>query len=166
MVITKISRTEKRVPICFEKQATKKSQPEEHVLSCREAPLPSFDSALQALIPFVAEICQLPDIEDRTKIKGVSLSTKNDVLFAIITASIATTGAPGPFTINTPRLPESSDNNFNLGQKCATAIAKLVEEAGKYVRGERMQGELLGAKDEPVSAEEEAENNKKGPKLL
>lgn len=160
MQITKVSRTDKRVKIHYSKRATKKSQPEEIELECREAPLPSFDKALQALAPYVCDICELDDVVARITVKGVSLSTKDDLMYAIITACVTTKNAPGPFTLNTPRLPESSDDSFNLGTKCATAINKVVDEAGKYVKGERAQGILLGESEEDDADPEDEDQQK------
>lgn len=144
MIISKISRTTKRVKIVYSINATKKSAPEEHELSCREMPKPSFDKALADLIPHVQDICALGDVEaKRFTVKGVSLKRKDDVLYASICASITSGGAPGPFTLNTPVLPEESEDSFKLSSKCATALEKLVQEAAAYVKGDRMQGVLL-----------------------
>ena len=79
-----------------------------------------------------------------------------DVLGAVITATKALTSAPGPLVLNTPHLPadpysESGGGVPLLAPETVRRIETLMEQARRYIAGERAQGSLFTENASPSS---------------
>ena len=83
------------------------------------------------------------DLETRS----VSLSYKNDVMAATITAMKPLRHSNAPLVISTPHkaselIGEGGDESNCLTSDCVAAINAVIREARNYVNGERAQGSL------------------------
>lgn len=116
-------------------------------LAERDNPLPSFNAAVDALAPLVATICHLPTeyvqggcrvvgftIEEQAGADAVSILVKKQIL-----------DAPKEFAFKTPaRLlahpSEPGTYSPPLSVADAAVVYTAIDEAKRYIRGERAQG--------------------------
>lgn len=106
-----------------------------------EPALPSFAEAMQALIPFVLEICALPkDYSKDMEVKSVTFSEQQK-RFACTISAVKKVNSKSPFNIHTPitsEAPEGAkDGSIYLSDECLEALDKLEAECIKYLKGER-----------------------------
>ena len=117
---------------------------------CRETPHPEFIAALQALVPDVPPMCELPDswYKGKMKILGITLSHKDGVISATISAVITLLNKR-VISLNTPHLSTMGKDGETLPAGCEDRIKALVDETEKYLEGVRAQLEMFGEKGGP-----------------
>jgi len=131
-----------------------------------DKPLPSLYKAMDALIPLVLETLQLPKSYAGKKptegdkepgfplrITGLYITVKGESRLAMITA-VKTIDTPAPFNITVPARymdPPTKEGAVSVpySDKHIALIEEVLEEAEKYLRGERAQGTL------PLESEEQ-----------
>ena len=119
---------------------------EEHSASYKDNPLPSFGPSLDALAPLVCELCELPrDYIAGLTVSGLTLCESGKVECVTIVAKKEIAGNSRPFNIATPLIPidqpeEGEGSHLTIAQ--AILVETAVEEARKYIRGERSQGQM------------------------
>jgi hypothetical protein len=154
-LITKIKSSKGRIFIAYsDKSGTNE---DEFTLNCLDEPLDSFRKAMADLKPHVQEWLEIeqPEWCEDLVIKGVSFSWTDGIMGAVITCEKPLTYAQSPLNLNTPHKPQHpySDGDdealeYCLKDECVFALEKLIEEAKKYINGERAQGQLFGGDDE------------------
>lgn len=162
--IRKIRRSAKKLSFVF------LNGEEEHSASYKDNPLPTFGSALDALSPLVCELCELPkDYAVGLTVSGLTLAESGKVECVTIVAKKEIKGNSRPFNIATPLIPidqpeEGDGAHLTIAQ--AILVETAVEEARKYIRGERAQGQMkLAAENEEEEAGGESEDDGKLVKL-
>ena len=159
MIITKIRTSGKKVSLEWAHPGNEESQPEVHTMTCRDEPLPELGQALDALIPYVANICEW-DGPGGISVSGVSLTYKDDVMGTqIICKKKLESGAV--MTFNTPHLKaeQVTGGGAILPDGCEEAIERVILEAERYLKGERSQVVIPfdsdGKEEEPERATED-----------
>lgn len=139
---------------------------EEHSASYKDNPLPSFGPSLDALAPLVCELCELPrDYTAGLTVSGLTLAESGKVECVTIVAKKEIAGNSRPFNIATPLIPidqpeEGEGSHLTIAQ--AILVETALEEARKYIRGERSQGQMkLAAEKEEEEAGDEPEDDGK-----
>lgn len=131
-----------------------------HELTSKDAPHADFTAALEALAPVVGEALRLdhdPDFDaDELQIRGVTLKDAPDpgepgelVPGICITALRPLPWSNAPLVINTPFAPVDALPVTGLQRK----VDRLCEEARRYVKGKRQQGDLFAGDGEDAEAE-------------
>ena len=150
MRIKKIKLLDGKVKIEYEVLEGDKIK-EEYSLTSVDKPLPSFSAALQALSQSVIDICELPqqDVE-YIGIIGVSFSFAGDkqVMGAVITAQKKLKKSDAPLNLNTPHkikefYGETGSKHQLLDSETIDKLSTLIEEAERYITGERQQINLF-----------------------
>ena len=141
---------------------------EEHAAAYKDNPLPSFGPSLDALAPLVCELCELPkDYIIGLTISGLTLCESGKVECITIVAKKEIAGNSRPFNIATPLIPidqpeEGEGSHLTIAQ--AILVETALEEARKYIRGERSQGQMKltpeESKEEETDGEAEADDGK------
>ncbi len=144
---TKIRFDGRKVLLEYEVTRPGGGEPDEFLVHSSDPPLGSFVAALRALVEDVCFICEFPVSEaSRFTVRGVTL-THDDGLGAVITALKALETADVPLVVNSPHLPakarESDPGGFCLPAWTVRRVLALVEEAERYLRGDRAQGSLF-----------------------
>ena len=161
--IRKIRRSSKKITFVF------LNGEEEHSASYKDNPLPSFGPALDALAPLVCELCELPrDYIAGLTVSGLTLCESGKVECVTIVAKKEIAGNSRPFNIATPLItidqPEEGEgSHLTIAQ--AILVETAVEEARKYIRGERSQGQMKltpEAEETEVEGDEEPEAGEPG----
>ena len=123
---------------------------DEYTLECIDAPAPSFKEAWDALRQVVVEEAELPgDMVSAITPIGLSVSYYDDGRWgAVVSGTRQLMHSNAPMVINTPHKPaESSEHNPQddniLIEESVVAIELVLEEAEKYVNGERAQQGLF-----------------------
>jgi hypothetical protein len=111
-------------------------------LKSTDAPLDELVDCFYNLIPYVETICQLPDgYCNDSEIRGVSLSWTNGIMGVVVTCLIPLDNANSPMVINTPHVPSEQYSEGGqspvLSKDVVTVIKTLIEEATRYINGER-----------------------------
>ena len=154
--IRKIRRSAKKLSFVF------LNGEEEHSASYKDNPLPSFGPSLDALAPLVCELCELPrDYIAGLTVSGLTLCESGKVECVTIVAKKEIAGNSRPFNIATPLIPidqpeEGEGSYLTIAQ--AILVETALEEARKYIRGERSQGQMrltpeAEGDDEPESGD-------------
>lgn len=127
---------------------------ESHSLECSDAPLPSFVAAIHALSALILDVLHLPsDYGEHLTPTGLTLTDKQEAKLVTITGKKDLPDAHAPFNIATPlrflEHPETEGSySPSLTDKQVALVEEVLEEAKKYVKGERAQGQLpLGSTD-------------------
>lgn len=125
---------------------------DEFILNCVDKPLPAFELAMLGLRKHVLEICEM-QVDDteimKVKVKGVSFSySGDDVMGATISASKTLASSNAPLIINTPHKfdqphNENQGTEMCLSDDCVSVLVELLEQAEKYLDGERAQLEMF-----------------------
>ncbi len=124
---------------------------DEYTLNCSDEPKDSYGAALQALAGDVIEMCELPeDYLPRITVTGVSFSYGGDeeVMGAVITASMRLNKSNQPLNLNTPHKTETwySETGSELSllhPDCVERLQVLTDEAQDYIGGVRKQVDLF-----------------------
>jgi len=139
-----------KVRIEYEKESSEGV--ETHTLECEDSPRPEFQEALKALVGDVIEICEISCDADRITVLGVSFSWTHDIMGAVITAMKGLVAGGSPLLLNTPHRPSEpygeKAGGPTLDLSTVKRLESVMDEATKYVMGERAQG-TLPLKDEP-----------------
>ena len=121
-------------------------------LTSDERPASGFNQAFIGLMPHVTEICELPvEDEDNLRVNGARFTYSGDanVMGVQIFAEKILAESETSLMLKTPHKLEQSDNpKKQMSRDCVEALRTLIEEAFKYINGERGQIEMnLTAKD-------------------
>lgn len=123
-------------------------------LLSNEQAAPEFYEALEALIPAVCELLELPEEDFEERITPLSVSFNYNAagtMGAVITSALHMPDAAVDVAINTPfrRCLESDDEvGIFFSPLTAAALFKLESEARRYIEGQRAQMDLFGANEE------------------
>jgi hypothetical protein len=108
-----------------------------------EAPLKSFDKALQALADVVVKVLEMDRAwRQGLKIRSVTIShAKHGTRSVAITflKDLDATGLPHRMTTPSFRIDDSDEGRAHVAKPHAAMVVKVFEEARKYVQGERQQ---------------------------
>ena len=126
---------------------------DQFTLDCVDKPLPALELAMLNLRKHVLDICEMP-VDDtevmKVKVRGVSFSYSgdDDVMGATITASKILARSNAPLMINTPHKfdqphNENQGTEMLLSDDCVNVLVELLEQAEKYLDGERAQIEMF-----------------------
>jgi hypothetical protein len=157
MRFTKIKKTKEGKIFLEYQEQNPNGQYDNYSFECTEAALPEFTQALSALAPDMLELCELPeDRLSRITVKAVSLAYSGDkeVMGACISGCMELLLSNCPLNLNTPFKPSGSYNDNPpaddqiLSGVTVSRIEKLCDEARRYLRGERAQGNLFKAWEE------------------
>lgn len=174
-IITKVKlRKENKIHIEYkvERKINGKSDYDEFTLSCVDKPRPEFEIVFMDLRKHVLEICELPaDVSDIEKVivKGVSFSyseseSGESIMGATITASRSLSKSNASLIINTPHKFDTPHNDkqpktFLLTPECADLLNELIDEAEKYIDGNRAQLGLFN-QDLEIAVDTDPKNKK------
>jgi len=129
-------------------------------------PLPSFPEAMQALAPLVSLICHFPEkySQEGLRVTGIDVGSKGGARSIVIHAKKHLDDSSKQFEISTPeRLLEhpTEEGSFSppLTDKEAALVWEVIEEACKYVRGQRAQG-TIDFDDGSGTSEDDADGDK------
>jgi hypothetical protein len=145
-----------------------------------DKPLPSFYKAMEALPPLVIDTLQLPKsyIGKKPKaddsepgypltVTGITIHTKGDSrLVCLVATKVIDT--PSPFNITVPNRymdapTKEGASSIPYSDKQVALIEEVIEEARKYLKGERAQGTLPLETEEQARAEPEDGNQESLP---
>jgi hypothetical protein len=162
-MITKIQKSGEKITIEYKKaNPSRPDDQDKFKLESKEAPRPEFNTALQGLEPHILEILQLPsDYGDAMTVTGLSITESSGIRKIILKAKKELVDSNSPFNISTPKKPdgvisEDAEGDDVLTDKALEAIDDLIDEAERYVRGERNQSMLdLDAGDDAEEPQEE-----------
>lgn len=161
--IVTIKRTRKRIEIAWHQGDASFGLKE------RDNPLPSFVAAFDALAPLVATVCHFPPdyAAINLRVVGLTLGEQGGSQTAALVARKGIDDASQEFVFNTPpRLlaDPSEEGSYTppLDPANAELVATLVEEAKRYIRGERAQGQIefeSGAEQEGDDSEDDGDDH-------
>jgi hypothetical protein len=144
---TKIKFDGSRVRLEYEVIRPGGGDPDEYALSCADLPLVAFREALRALVDDVCVICEFPSLEaSKVKVLGCSITYKDGILGAVLTATKDLLACPAPLILNTPHLPEKpygEGGGSVLPANTVRRVRALCVEAQRYLDGDREQGSLF-----------------------
>lgn len=135
-------------------QEQKESGMDEFTLRSGDEPLPAFRNVLMFLRVFVLRMLELPDTDEEIRkvtVRSVKFDyAENGTLGAVISAVRELKLSRGLMVLNTPhRFEEAGDETMLIEGKCIEHLNTLIEEAEKYINGERSQEQMqFDAKDE------------------
>lgn len=146
---------EGKINIIYEKQM--KSTWDEYSFICSEHAKPSFYESFTKMIPYVIELCELPDeYKQRITVKSISFSYGGDdeVMGATMSAAMELQHSNCPLNLNTPHKPSEPYNAMQeepipdqcLTEECVAALDNICAEAVAYIDGEREQTSLFQEK--------------------
>lgn len=136
-------------------------------MTYHDRPLPEFIEAIEELAPLIATICEFPaaywqDENGESKIEptGFTITDKQEVRCVTFTAKRKVIDSHSPLNIATPiRYMEHPQTEGTIStpftDKQRALVERAIEEAKRYVKGERAQGTL------PLNKDEEADEEKK-----
>lgn len=122
-----------------------------HDVSSPEKPAPELPEALAAFVPYVMDLLDLPpNWREQIRVTTINLNeekeTKSRGLMVSVTRKIAKASGR-PVSITTPHMREATENTTAttgiLDDDTLELIAKVERAAAAFVKGERMQGELI-----------------------
>jgi hypothetical protein len=152
--ILKVRRSRRSITIDY------KNGDEQHTITSRDNPLPSFGKALDALPPLVCELLGLPaSYVENMKSNGLTFTDGDNEQVTIIAAK-SLADANSPFNIATPLrfldLPKKEGSYTPaLTDKQVDLVREVEEQAKEYVRGNRAQGQIVFEGDEEDGDESE-----------
>jgi hypothetical protein len=142
----------------------------------KDKPLPSFYKAVDALAPVICSTLGLPksyvgkkptegDTEPGLPLRptGLTITTKGESRMVTLVGQKTVSTSPSPFNIATPLRymdapTEEGACSEPYGTKDCAIIEEVIEEARKYLRGERAQGQLP-LEEEPAQPSEPSDGN-------
>ncbi len=134
---------------------TWENQGEDHALTSRDMPLPSFVKAVENLRSLILDILHLPtDYQHGLKPTGLTLAEKQETQLVSLVATKELNDCNSPFNIATPlrflSVPqEEGSYSPPLTEKQCALVDEVIREAKDYVKGKRAQGQL------PLEAEDD-----------
>ena len=161
MIIRKVKWSDDKVHIDYE-ILTERGILDDYSVHCSQNPRPQFFLALNDLVKHVVTICELPEeYAEGLHCLGVSISYKDEIMGAVISAKKVLAHCDSPLFINTPHMPEKpygkNAGNKVLPEKTILAIQVLIAEAEEYLAGERAQLTLFAGGMKKVAADIEKE---------
>lgn len=126
-----------------------------HALSSVERPAPSYIEAFRGLIRPILKLLQLPDdYAEGLRVTGVSFTHEEERGRGVVVTALKTLdNASAPLVLNTPYLPESSENDEpTVPVELANALDVLCDAAESYMAGEREQGSLFGGPESSIGS--------------
>lgn len=115
----------------------------------RDNPLPSFTKAMDALTPIVGSVCHLPKawVEVGVVVKSFDIGESGDAPTVSFTCQKDIEDAQKVFKFVTPpkllkHPTQPGKYTPPLDNEEAELVAEAIEEAKRYVKGERAQGEI------------------------
>lgn len=148
IVVESVSRTRRHIVIEY-------TQGDETLsVKSNENPLPEFNQALDALTPLLCSIIEVPsDYGLNLKVAGVSMGTLRDVRTVRIHAKKNLSHCGKLLPIDTPPVLMSTPTTEGgvtppLDAAQAELVDAVLEEAKRYIKGERAQGTLEIDEDE------------------
>jgi hypothetical protein len=155
-----------------EPKKIKHTSSEEHIVTAYDAPLPTFDKALQALASVVANVFEAgQEWKKGINIRGLSVSyTKTGLRSVVIdfNKKFDITEEFHPMKTPSFRIDDgktAADGRRECSPNQAETIIKMIKEAEKYASGERSQQMLNLTEDEDGEEDDGAgEKGKKGDK--
>ena len=155
MQIDKVSYNPKEGRVHIEWTKTSPKGAGEYAMTHAEKPRPEFLKSLAALAMDVIEICECDGHwnESDLEVRGASFSWTEGVMGATITALRKLRQSNAPLVVNTPHKPAQpyaagGDDSNCLSEECVERLTTLMDEARKYINGERAQGELFTSQQE------------------
>jgi hypothetical protein len=153
--IIEVRRTRRYIRIHYKKGD------EDFKIRSNENPLPSFSKALDALTPLVCTICEVPSNWDTNlRIMGLSVGDLRDVKTASIHVQkqLTLSGkvlelATPPALMSTPKTEGAVTEPLKTAH--AELVAEVIEEAKRYVKGERAHGVMDLGEGEDDDEEDE-----------
>jgi len=148
MRIKKVTYKNEKVSIRFEK-ANSDSKLDEFSIVSHDKPVGPFIDALQALLPFVLKMVELPtSYKENMEVIGVAFTYAGelDVMGASILASKELEDSDSPFSIVTPHKPSKVDKANAKGEHqpvltkaCVNALMEVQHQAEQFISGQRLQ---------------------------
>lgn len=143
--ITKIKFTEKKTKICQKSEASDRERETTTVFEIERHP--DFDKAMQALVPHVLNVLQLPETyAENMEVSGISLSC-NDTQGegAVVTCTKTLGGIGAPLVLNTPHLHEDPEmtGSSKMPDDMRIAINAIEKEAKNFLNGKSAQLEMF-----------------------
>jgi hypothetical protein len=150
-------------------------------LDHNDKPLPSFYKAMAALAPLVIETLGLPkdyvgkepkegDKEPGLplRVQGITIVTKGESRQVLITATKVLALTPSPLNLTVPLRymdapTKEGSTSEPYSKKHVALLEDVIEEAKKYIRGERAQGTLPLETPEQAAAEPQGGNELEFP---
>lgn len=143
---------------------------EHHNIDSNENPLPSFTKALDALVPLTCQILEVPEsYATNLTVGGVTIGQMRDVQTVSIHAKKSLTVAGKMLKITTPPALLSTPKTEGgitppLTDTQAGLVDEVVEEAKRYVKGDRAQGTLsLDEDDDDGEGDDTPEQGQTAP---
>ncbi len=131
----------------------------------RDIPLPSFYEAMEALCPLVSLICHFPKDYHETglRVSEFHIGSKGGAQTIVIHAAKDLDDSSKQFEIKTPeRLLEKPTEEGSYSEPLTEAkrafVWEAIEEARKYIIGERAQGQLT-LEDDPAGEPDPADSD-------
>jgi len=153
MRITKVKYKNDKVEIHYLKPSmADPDQYDEYTMKCTDKPLQTFIDAFHLLVPAVLEICEFSGEDAQNyKVFGVSFAYTEDIMGAVISAQKTLVDSNTPLNLNTPFKPSESYSGEGCDDNCLSSASRkvlesLIEEAIKYVNGDRAQLNLFAKK--------------------
>lgn len=131
------------------------------VYASSDEPLKTFRSAMQSLQDDVNTLLGWPD-DDAGDISVRSISVKyieGGRIGLNIGGTKVIAGSRSPFNFVTPYLEQATNKEDAVGmlsKKIAFKVEKIIEEAVRYVKGERAQAQIFDAPSAPAASESPA----------
>lgn len=174
MDITKVNVTRTNVHIEYTNEG------DTYKYDSKDKPLPSFYKAMEALTPLILDTLQLPKAYAGKKPKpddeepgypltptGITIHVKGESRLVCITAT-KVIDTPGPFNITVPNRymdapTKEGATSVPYSTKQVALLEEVLDEARKYLKGERAQGTLPLETEEQQRSEPEDGNQERLP---
>lgn len=150
------------------------SEEREYSLTDKEKAAPGFYQAFLNMRRHVNVNCETNYDEHNITVTGVSISYSDrgeitDLMGCVISATVELKNSNAPVNLNTPFKTEYEfgledfglDSSLCLSDECVTDVETLIEEAKRYVNGEREQGSLFQMNGSEVTASPEPDLERK-----
>ena len=149
--------TEERVHLIWLQNKTEDAH-ELHEVLFVDPPLESFKKRLRALIPHVIDMLDLPDkYGEHIKVRGAILKADDEGVLSVQIMARRDLKNGRTWNFLTPLLVDGNPASGKAGllpEGCSAVIQKLISEAEKYLRGDRLQVELPMKSEDTVGAED------------
>jgi len=164
--ITSVKRTRSSIVIHYEQGDGK------FCIDEPDSPLPTFYKAMDALAPLVPRICHFPKSysDEGLRVTEFVIGSKGGAQTVVLCAQKDLDDSSKVFSFTTPeRLMEkpTEEGAYSppLSEAKKALVWETIEEARKYVIGERAQGQLAIADDDPEAGEDTDADNSETPPL-
>lgn len=145
MEFVKIKYSEKKLETHLEWTTASEKDQIEHKLVSHDPPAKEFPASLQALVPEIVRLLELPeDYAEGLTVVGLSIS-RNDThgRGVVITSLKELTGTTNPLVPNTPYMPEMAEDGPTMSAQLVQLVNAVEVAAERYVKGIRQQRDLF-----------------------